>query len=207
MRPNDRDFSQGATITPLARPESGHAADQIPAKPPRLLDRVRAGLRARHYSKRTEKAYVGWIRRFILFHHKRHPEDMTGVEVGAYLSNLASEAKVSASTQNQALAALLFLYQQVLGRELQWLGDLVHAKRPKQVPVVLGRQEARDVLARLQGPVWLVCALLYGGGLRLLEALRLRVKDIDFMGTLGGFPYPPTMVRRRQSRRAPHARP
>ena len=95
-----------------------------------------------------------------LFHGKRHPDEMSSVEVGAYLSNLASEAKVSASTQNQALAALLFLYQQVLGRELEWLGDLVHAKRPKQVPVVLGRQEVRDVLARLQGSVWLVCALL-----------------------------------------------
>jgi integron integrase len=146
---------------------------------PRLLDRVREALRARHYSKRTERAYVGWIRRFILFHGKRHPEEMGSPEVGAYLSSLASEGKVSASTQNQALAALLFLYQQVLGRELEWLGDIVHAKRPRQVPVVLGRDEARDLLARLHGPVWLVCALLYGGGLRLLEALRLRVKDLD----------------------------
>jgi len=178
MQPPIRNGSQNATIIPLVRPNPGQAAG-IPAKSPRLLDRVRAGLRARHYSKRTEKAYLGWIRRFILFHHKRHPDEMSGVEVGAYLSNLASEAKVSASTQNQALAALLFLYQQVLGRELEWLGDLVHAKRPKHVPVVLGRQEARDVLARVQGPVWLVCALLYGGGLRLLEALRLRVKDLD----------------------------
>jgi len=178
MRPNDRDITQVATIIPLARPEPGHVG-QIPARPPRLLDRVRAGLRARHYSKRTEKAYVGWIRRFILFHGKRHPEEMGGVEVGVYLSNLASEAKVSASTQNQALAALLFLYQQVLGRELEWLGNLVHAKRPKQVPVVLSRQEARDVLAGVRDPVWPVCALLYGGGLRLLEALCLRVKDID----------------------------
>jgi integron integrase len=178
MHPHDRESSQGATVIPLARPDSGQAG-QMPARAPRLLDRVRAGLRARHYSRRTESAYVGWIRRFILFHGKRHPAEMGGAEVGAYLSNLASEGKVSASTQNQALAALLFLYQQVLGRELEWLGDLVHAKRPKHVPVVLSRQEARDVLARLQGPVWLVCALLYGGGLRLLEALRLRVKDID----------------------------
>jgi integron integrase len=150
------------------------------ANPARLLDRVRAGLRARHYSPRTEKAYLGWVRRFILFcDGRRHPSEMSSADVGAYLSSLASEGKVSASTQNQALAALLFLYQEVLGRDLEWLGDLVHAKRPKHVPVVLGRQEARDVLARLQGPVWLVCALLYGGGLRLLEALRLRVKDID----------------------------
>ena len=178
MRPDDRDPSQGATIIPLPRPDSGQAG-QTSARPPRLLDRVRAGLRARHYSKRTEKAYVGWIRRFIQFQGKRHPEEMSGAEVGSYLSYLASEGKVSASTQNQALAALLFLYQQVLGRELEWLGELVHAKRPKSVPVVLSRQEARDVLAKLQDPVWLVCALLYGGGLRLLEALRLRVKDLD----------------------------
>jgi integron integrase len=100
-------------------------------------------------------------------------------DVATFLSNLASEGKVSSSTQNQALAALLYLYQQVLGRELEWLGDIIHAKRPKQVPVVLSRDEARELLARLQGPVWLVCALLYGSGLRLLEAMRLRVKDLD----------------------------
>ncbi len=152
---------------------------QFPARPARLLDQVRERLFARHYSRRTMRAYTGWIRRFIIFHGKRHPNEMGSEEVGAFLSNLAIEGKVSSSTQNQALAALLFLYRQVLGRELEWLGGLVHAKRPKQVPVVLTRGEARDLLARLQGPVWLVCALLYGGGLRLLEALRLRVKDID----------------------------
>jgi integron integrase len=178
MRSNDRNPGEGATIIPLARPESGQGG-RISAQPPRLLDRVRASLHARHYSLRTVQAYVGWIRRYIVFHGKRHPDQMGGVEVGAFLSNLAIEGKVSASTQNQALAALLYLYQQVLGRELEWLGDLVHAKRPKQVPVVLGRQEARDLLARLEGSVWLVCSLLYGAGLRLLEALRLRVKDID----------------------------
>src|SRR5450759_4971394 len=203
MHPQHTDSGCNAAIIPFPRPDSGKTG-QMPASSPRLLDQVRASLHARHYSRRTLRAYLGWIRRFIAFHGNRHPAQMGGVEGGAFLSHLAIDGKVSASTQNQALAALLFLYQQVLGRELQWLGDLVHAKRPKQVPVVLGRQEARDVLARLQGPVWLVCALLYGGGLRLLEALRLRVKDIDFMGTLGGFPYPPTMVRRRQSRRAPH---
>jgi integron integrase len=162
----------------MVRPKLGQATG-IPAKPPRLLDQVRESLRARHYSGRTEKAYIGWIRRFILFHGKRHPEAMAEAEIGAYLSSLASEAKVSASTQNQALAALLFLYQQVLGRELQWLGNLVHAKRPARVPVVLGREEARNLLAHLDGTPWLVCGLLYGGGLRLLEALQLRVKDID----------------------------
>ena len=172
---SDRD---SARIIALVRPGTGGAVD--PAnKPPRLLDRVRAHLRARHYSVRTERAYVGWIRRFVLFHGKRHPEEMGETEIGAYLSDLATQARVSASTQNQALAALLFLYQQVLGKELQWIENMVHAKRPAQLPVVLTREEARLLLARLQGPVWLVCALLYGGGLRLLEALQLRVKDID----------------------------
>jgi integron integrase len=177
MQPRVRNGSQSAAVIPLVRPNSGQPAE-LPAPPPRLLDQVRGSLRARHYSARTEKAYVGWIRRFILFHGKRHPESMAEAEIGAYLSSLA-EAKVSSSTQNQALAALLFLYQQVLGRELQWLGNLVHAKRPKHVPVVLGREEVRNLLARLDGPVWLVCAVLYGAGLRLLEALHLRVKDID----------------------------
>jgi integron integrase len=177
MQPDVRNGSQGATIIPLKRPDPGQSAG-IPAKPPRLLEQVRQSLRARHYSPRTEKAYVAWIRRFILFHGKRHPETMGGVEVGAFLSSLA-ETKVSSSTQNQALAALLFLYQQVLGRELEWLGNVVHAKRPVHVPVVLGREEIRRLLAQVQGPVWLVCSLLYGSGLRLLEALQLRVKDID----------------------------
>jgi integron integrase len=177
MQPHVRNGSQGATVIPIVRPNPGQAAG-IPVKPPRLLEQVRQGLRARHYSLRTEKAYVGWIRRFILFHGKRHPDTMSETEIGAYLSSLA-DAKVSSSTQNQALAALLFLYQQVLGRELAWLGNLVHAKRPVRVPVVLRRDEARDLLARLEGPAWLICAMLYGGGLRLLEALQLRVKDID----------------------------
>jgi integron integrase len=167
-----------ATIIPLRCPEARFPV-QISDKPPRLLDQVRAALQARHYSKRTVRAYLAWIRRFILFHGKRHPNDMGGEEISAFLSDLASVGKVSSSTQNQALAALLFLYQQVLGRELEWLGDMVYAKRPKQIPIVLGREEAHDLLGKLQGPVWLVCALLYGGGLRLLEALRLRVKDID----------------------------
>jgi integron integrase len=146
----------------------------------RLLDRLRVALRTLHYSARTEKAYVGWVRRFILFHGKRHPETMRELEIGAFLSSLATEAKVSASTQNQALAALLFLYQEVLGQELQWIGDLVHAKRPAHVPVVLTPAEALSLLAGLTGPTALVGRLLYGAGLRLLEALRLRVKDVDF---------------------------
>jgi integron integrase len=177
MRTHDRDCSHTATIIPLVRPNPGQGTG-IPAKPSHILEQARDGLRARHYSARTEKAYLGWIQRFIVFHGDRQPENMGEAEIGTYLSALADE-KVSSSTQNQALAALLFLFQQVLGRELAWLGNMVHAKRPKHVPVVLGRQEVRLVLARLDGIPWLVSALLYGGGLRLLEALRLRVKDID----------------------------
>jgi integron integrase len=146
----------------------------------RLLDRVRTALRTLHYSARTEKAYVAWIRRFIIFHGKRHPETMGAVEIGAFLSSLATDARVAASTQNQALAALLFLYKDVLGHDVPWMGDLVHAKRPAHVPVVLTPPEAVTLLAGLTGPTALVGPLLYGAGLRLLEALRLRVKDVDF---------------------------
>jgi integron integrase len=142
------------------------------------MTRIRQELRARHYSPRTEKAYASWIRRYIIHHGKRHPDEMGEKEVSGYLSFLA-ESRVSASTQNQALAALLFLYERVMGREMAWLGDLVHAKRPVRLPVVLARQEVRAVLAHVDAAAWLVCGLLYGGGLRLLEALRLRTKDID----------------------------
>jgi integron integrase len=158
-------------------------ADNFPVPPRtdvRLLDRVRVSLRTRHYSIRTEKAYVGWIRRFIVFHGKRHPDTMGALEIGAFLSSLATESRVAASTQNQALAALLFLYQEVLGQSLPWMGDLVHAKRPAHVPVVLTPAEAVSLLAGLTGPTAVVGGLLYGAGLRLLEALRLRVKDVDF---------------------------
>jgi integron integrase len=177
MHRNDRNSSQGATIIELIQPKLGQPSG-IPDKPPRLLDQVRDLLRARHYSIRTDRAYLGWIRRFIRFHGNRHPDTMGEAEIGAFLSRMA-ETKVSASTQNQALAALLFLYQQVLGRELEWLGNMVHAKRPIRVPVVLRRDEVRSLLAHLDGMPWLVCALLYGGGLRLLEAVQLRVKDVD----------------------------
>jgi integron integrase len=176
-RPNQKRAEVRAGI-PFPQPGGGRPS-ATEAAPPRLLDRVRVALRTRRYSVRTEKAYVGWIRRFILFHGKRHPDTLGETEIGAFLSGLASELKVSASTQNQALAALLFLYQEVLGRKLEWLGDLVHAKRPANVPIVLSRDEARALLSRLEGPAWLVSGLLYGGGLRLLEALQLRVKDID----------------------------
>jgi integrase len=146
-----------------------------PAAPkPRLLDRVREALRARHYSRRTEKAYVAWSRRFILFHGKRHPAEMGGPEVTRFLTSLAVDGTVSASTQNQALAALLFLYRNVLGQDLPWLDEIVRAKRPQHLPVVLTREEVRAVVAHLVGVPRLMVLLLYGAGLRLLECARLR---------------------------------
>jgi len=149
-------------------------------QPPRLLDQVRAAIRRRHFSRRTEEAYVLWTRRFVLFHGKRHPTEMGEREVTEFLSSLAIDRHVSASTQNQALAALLFLYEEVLGRKLDWLDRVIRAKAPKRLPVVLTRDEVRSILGRLHGPTGLMATLLYGAGLRLLECCRLRVKDIDF---------------------------
>jgi len=149
-------------------------------RPPRLLDRVRAEIELRHYSRRTEEAYVGWIRRFILFHGKRHPEMMGEPEIVTFLSSLARDGKVSSGTQSQALSAIIFLYRHVLRQEVGWLRDIARAKPPQRLPVVMTRHEVRDVLKLLDGPVWIAAALLYGSGLRLLEALRLRVKDVDF---------------------------
>lgn len=150
----------------------------LPPKP-RLLDRVREAVRTRHYSRRTEKAYVHWIRRFIFFHDKRHPAEMGPAEISAFLSSLAVRDKVAASTQNQALSALLFLYRNVLGVDLPWLDDIVRAKRPQYLPVVLTREETRAVLQHLTGVPRIMTLLLYGAGLRLLECCRLRVKDVD----------------------------
>ncbi|HEU5195885.1 MAG TPA: integron integrase [Methylomirabilota bacterium] len=147
---------------------------------PRLLDRVRDAIRARHYSRRTEKAYVAWIRRYIFFNGKRHPVEMGAPEVTGFLTWLATDGKVSASTQNQALNALLFLYRVVLEQELPWLDEVVRARRPQHLPVVLTRDEVRAVLDRLHGVPRLMALLLYGAGLRLLECAQLRVKDIDF---------------------------
>ncbi|HEX8617704.1 MAG TPA: integron integrase [Thermoanaerobaculia bacterium] len=147
---------------------------------PRLLVSVHEALRSRHYSRRTEEAYVMWIKRFIFFHKKRHPASMGGEEVNAFLSWLATDQNVSASTQNQALGALLFLYRHVLDDPLPWLKDVVRPTRPARLPVVLTTDEVRSVLSRMAGPAHLVALLLYGGGLRLLEALMLRVKDVDF---------------------------
>jgi integron integrase len=149
-------------------------------KPPRLLDRVRDALRVRHRSRRTVEAYVRWVRRYVLFHGKRHPSALGSEAVREFLTHLAVEAHVSASTQNQALAALLFLYREVLEREVGEVAGVVRARAPQRLPTVLTREEVRAVLAGLRGVEWLVAALLYGGGLRLLEALTLRVKDVDF---------------------------
>jgi len=150
------------------------------AAEPRLLDQVRARIRLKHYSIRTETAYVDWIRRFILFHHKRHPREMGKLEAEAFLSHLAVAKQVSASTQNQAKSALLFLYKEVLGLELPWLGDVEQAKTSKRLPVVLTPAEVQAVLTHMSGTWQLVAQLLYGTGMRLMEAMRLRVKDVDF---------------------------
>lgn len=147
---------------------------------PRLLDQVREQIRLKHYSIRTERVYCEWIRRFIRFHQYRHPSEMGAAEVEAFLSDLAVRRNVSASTQNQALAALLFLYKQVLKLDLPWLGEVVRAKKPQRLPVVLSIEEVQAVLAQLQGELWLIASLLYGSGMRLMEVLRLRVKDVDF---------------------------
>ena len=149
-------------------------------QPPKLLDQVRDRLRVKHYSIRTEQVYVDWIKRFIWFHDKRHPKDMGAHEVEAFLTHLAVKGKVSASTQNQAKSALLFLYREVLEQQLPWLDKVTQAKAPTRLPVVLTVAEVQAVLKGLRGTHWLIASLLYGAGLRLMEAVRLRVKDMEF---------------------------
>ena len=148
--------------------------------PPRLLDQLRGRIRAKHYSPRTEEAYVSWVRAFVRFHGTRHPATLGAAEVTAFLSHLAVHRRVAASTQNQALAALLFLYRDVLGIDLPWLDEVVRAKRPARLPIVLTPDEVRLVLERMDGAPRLMATLMYGAGLRVLEACRLRVKDVDF---------------------------
>jgi integron integrase len=145
-----------------------------------LLDRVRDRIRFKHYSLRTEQAYCDWIRRFIIFHDKRHPSGLGAAEVEAFLTSLAVQGQVAASTQNQAKSALLFLYREVLGTELPWLDGIQKAKAPTRLPVVLAHEEVARVLARLEGVHRLIGLLLYGSGLRIMEAMRLRIKDVDF---------------------------
>jgi len=166
----------GDRRAPWACRESG------PPEPPkpRLLDRVRQALRTRHLSRRTEEPHVVWIRRSIFFHNKRHPAEMGAPEVTGFLTSLAVDGHVAASTQNQALSGLLFLYRDVLEIDLPWLDGIVRAKRPERLPVVLTSAEVRAVLQRLDGVPRLMACLLYGAGLRVLECCRLRVQDVDF---------------------------
>ena len=149
-------------------------------KPKKLLDQVRDVMRLKHYSLRTERTYCDWIERFIRFHELRHPRDMGEAELSAFLTHLARDGKVAASTQNQALSALLFLYKQVLKQEIGWLENVERAKRPARLPVVLTRDEVHKIFAHLHGTPRLMAGLLYGSGLRLMECVRLRVKDVDF---------------------------
>jgi len=166
-----------------ASSQRGQPAPTIPSPPgapkPRLLDRVRQVMRARHLSPKTEEAYIGWIKRFIFFHGKRHPAEMGEAEIGRFLSSLACDSHVAASTQNQALNALLFLYHQVLEQKIGLIQGVVRAKRPKRLPVVLTKEEVTSVLGCLNGAPWLMAMLVYGAGLRVMECCRLRVKDID----------------------------
>jgi integron integrase len=151
-----------------------------PPSTPDLLEQVRRRCRVRHYSVRTERAYVAWVWRFIRANGGTHPRTLGGAEVEAFLTGLATEGKVAAPTQNQALAALLFLYREVLGVDLPWMENMVRAKGPRRIPVVMSREEVSRLLALLEGPRWLMAALLYGTGMRLMECMRLRVKDVDF---------------------------
>ncbi len=148
--------------------------------PPKLLDQVRARCRRLNYSVRTERAYVGWIRRFVLTNGMRHPCELGAHEVETFLTDLAVRVNVAASTQNQALSALLFLYREVLGLDLPWMEGVTRAKRPQRLPVVLSRAEVERLLTMIDGEVWLMAALLYGTGMRLMECMRLRIKDVDF---------------------------
>jgi integron integrase len=150
----------------------------LPQRP--LLDQVRDCIRVRHYSMRTEQSYVDWIKRFILFHGKRHPAEMGAAEIAAFLTDLAVEREVAAATQSLARSALLFLYRDVLDIELPWITGVEHAKRPSRLPVVLTREEVRQILDRLEGTHRLIAQILYGAGLRIMECVRLRVKDVDF---------------------------
>ena len=164
----------------MGRPTAADGARGASGGPPRLLDRVRAAIRLHRYSRRTESAYLGWIRRYIHFHGVRHPDEMGSAEVAEFLSDLAVSGRVGASTQNQALAGLLFLYRHVLGRDLEGLDQAVRDRTPRRLPVVLTRGEVAALLEQLNGEARTVCTVLYGSGLRLLEALRLRAKDVDF---------------------------
>jgi integron integrase len=172
-------FYPGEARSRVADPETSEPKVPI-TKEVRLIEQVRARLRLKHYSLRTEKAYIYWIRRFILANGKRHPRELNGVVVEGFLSALATQERVAPSTQAQALAALLFLYKEVLSIELPWMDNVARAKPRRHVPVVLTQEEVARVLRQLGGREWLMASLLYGTGMRLMECLRLRVKDVDF---------------------------
>jgi len=171
-----------SSINPtLAAIEGGLNSQLLPmSQKPKLIDQVRQAIRTRHYSDKTEKAYVHWIKRYIFFHDKRHPQEMAEAEIARFLSSLASDGHVSASTQNQAFNALLFLYKEVLDKKIGLIDGVVRAKRPLRLPVVLTKEEVKKVIDRMSGAPRLMAILLYGGGLRLMECCHLRVKDIDF---------------------------
>ena len=147
---------------------------------PKLLDQVRNAIRVKNYSYRTEQSYVHWIKRYVIYHHKRHPSEMGETEIQKFLTHLAVDKNVAASTQNQALSALLFLYRHVLKHELEYISNFEFARKPQRLPVVFTKAEAREILLFLEGRDWIMASLLYGSGLRLMECVRLRVKDIDF---------------------------
>jgi integrase len=165
---------------PAASPAAPMAAASSSPQKPKLLAQVRQAIHTRHYSYRTEKAYVHWIKRYIFFHNKRHPQEMAEGEIALFLSSLASNDHVSASTQNQALNAILFLYNEVLKKKIGLVQGVVRAKRPRRLPAVLTKDEVKKIFDHLSGTSWLMAMILYGAGLRLMECCRLRVKDIDF---------------------------
>jgi integron integrase len=166
-------MGDGLPVIASAHPPEG-------GRPPKLLDRVRIAVRLKHYSRRTEKAYVDWIRRYIVFHQKKHPSTMGATELVAFLSWLAVDKQVSASTQNQALSAVLFLYREVLGLDIGPIQHVPRARMPDKLPVVLSREEVGQLLKQVDGTMWLIVAILYGTGVRLEECLALRVRDLDF---------------------------
>ena len=177
-----KEVKMGTPIKQGARSRSPHVGGPGGefCKQPKLLDRLRLALRSRHYSRRTEQTYCNWAKKYIFFHDVRHPDEMGEAEINRFLTHLAVKERVSASTQNQALCTLLFLYRHVLGREVGDLGDVIRARKPVRLPVVMTKDEVKSVLQNLTGDKWLIASMMYGGGLRLMECLRLRVQDIDF---------------------------
>ncbi len=172
----------GTTTQQDIRSKNPHVGGPVGefGKQPKLLDRLRLALRSRHYSKRTEQTYCYWVKKYIYFHNVRHPDEMGEKEINQFLTHLAVKGRVSSSTQNQALSALLFLYRHVLGREVGDLGDVIRARKPTRLPVVMTKDAVKAVLGNLKGDKWLMACLMYGAGLRLMECLRMRVQDIDF---------------------------